>query len=186
MQKHSRSRYLPAYIIIIIALAGAGFAGGFYMRAPKASSGDEFKIVPAMLTTADNATIPGYEPANVSIEGQTIMLENGCKALIFDVTDDQAFSIAQGIDGTMSARPLTHDMFKDVIENFNISVNKIMIDRFEDGIYKATVVMQQGDKILEEDARPSDSIALAVRFGKTVFVSQGIMEKNATDTCKKG
>lgn len=129
------------------------------------------------------AAVEGAAQANVSIEGNAVILASGCRALTFDVTDDQAFAISNGIERTFSARPLTHDILKDVMETFGIRIVEIEIDRFEDDIYKARAVLKQGGRLLELDLRPSDAIALATRSGTTVYVSNDVMDSRSVKIC---
>jgi bifunctional DNase/RNase len=131
----------------------------------------------------ENGSVAGFVPVNVSMDGITVLLTNGCKAITFDVTQDQAFSINQGISGSVSLRPLTHDIMRDIIDVFGIQVAQLRIDRFEDDVYKARMSLRQGDRVLDIDMRPSDSIALAVRLEKTYYVAENIMNEKAADIC---
>lgn len=126
----------------------------------------------------------GLVEADVRVDGTTITLANGCQALVFDVTRDQAFSISHGIAGTFSVRPLTHDILKDIMEQYGVEVLQIRIDRFEDEIYKARITLFGNGKMVELDARPSDSIALASRLGIPVYLDKEMLDRSGTDICQ--
>jgi len=164
-------------IAVIIVLILASFGSGIY-TAPMLNA----EVFPAVAEAGELPTA-GLVPVNVSIEGASVSLTHECRTIQFDVTEDQAFAIAHGIDGTVTARPLTQDVFKDVLENFGIAASQIKIDRFEDDIYKARMFLVQGNKTLEIDLRPSDSIALATRMGKTLYVDEGVMNSKSVKTC---
>ncbi len=166
-----------AIVTIIVVLILAAFGAGAYL-APMLNP----EIFPAVAEAGELPTA-GLVTVNVSIEGTSVSLTHECRTIEFDVTEDQAFAIAHGIDGTVTARPLTQDIFRDVLENFGIAAAQIKIDRFENDIYKARMFLVQGNKTLEIDLRPSDAIALATRMGKTLYVDEGVMNSKSAKTC---
>lgn len=125
----------------------------------------------------------GYKPANVSIEGNRVFIASGCRALTFEVTDDQALSISYGLEKRVLSRPLTHDVLKDILDNYNISVESVAIDSFEEEIYTAKIFLRQADKVLNLDSRPSDAIALAVRLGMNVKIKGDVLEAKGVNIC---
>ena len=125
----------------------------------------------------------GLTPITPTINDTTIHLTGGCLEISFDVTPDQAYSIAKGIEKSVSSRPLTHDIMKDILDNFGVEVLQVKIDRYLNSIYYATITLRQGNKLLELDARPSDSIALALRTGNTLYISTNIIEANGQNVC---
>ena len=167
----------PLIVLAFFVLIVAAFGAGAYV-APMLNP----EIFPVFAESGELPTA-GLVPVNVSIEGTSVSLANGCKTIKFDVTEDQAFSIAHGIEGITGIRPLTHDIFRDVLDNFGIAAAQIRIDRFEDDIYKARMFLGQGNRTLEIDLRPSDAIALATRMGKTLYADEGMMNSKSTKTC---
>lgn len=125
----------------------------------------------------------GYTSANVSIDGNRVLLQSGCDGLSFDVTDDQALSIRFGLEKTVFSRPLTHDILRDILDHYEISVESVSIDSFEDEIYTAKIVLRQGGKVLNLDARPSDSIALAVRLGIDIKIKEELLQSRGVKLC---
>ncbi len=78
------------------------------------------------------------------------------------------------------ARPMTHDLFSDLLETWSMDLKKIVINSMnENDVYLASLHVKQGNIIKEIDCRPSDAIALAVRANCPIFVSQALMETNS-------
>jgi bifunctional DNase/RNase len=128
----------------------------------------------------------GYTKVAVDINYTTVHLSDECHDLSFDVTQDQAYAIARGLERTVGPRPLTQDIMKDVLDNFDIEIIQIRIDRYENEIYYATIFLRQGNRVLELDARPSDSIALALRTGTQLYFKQSILADRGAYVCVIG
>ena len=89
----------------------------------------------------------------------------------------EAESISIGIEGTKGNRPLTHDLFLNFANNFNVRIMEVVINRFRDGVYYAMIICQQGPDLVTIDARPSDAIAIAVRVGCAIYAYESVMEE---------
>jgi len=76
--------------------------------------------------------------------------------------------------GMVSLRPLTHDLFRDVLEVLNVQLRTVNITALRDGIFYADLVFSNGAEV---SARPSDSIALALRTGAQIFASEEILDE---------
>ena len=86
----------------------------------------------------------------------------------------EATAIAFAQQGMVSLRPLTHDLFKDVLEVLNVQLRTVNITALRDGIFYADLVFSNGAEV---SARPSDSIALALRTGAQIFASEEILDE---------
>jgi uncharacterized protein len=86
----------------------------------------------------------------------------------------EATAIAFAQQGMVSVRPLTHDLFKDVLEVLNIQLRTVNITELRDGIFYADLIFSNGAEV---SARPSDSIALALRTGAQIFASEEILDE---------
>jgi bifunctional DNase/RNase len=90
-------------------------------------------------------------------------------------------AIKMKISNLTPPRPLTHDLFKDTIEKLRASVKKIVIDRVEESTFYAKIYLTDSSGAeLVLDARPSDSIALAVRAHTPIFVEEEVLNKADT------
>jgi bifunctional DNase/RNase len=87
----------------------------------------------------------------------------------------EAQAIAIEIEKMTPSRPLTHDLFKTFAEYYNIIVQEVIIYNLVDGIFYAKLICNDGKKIAEIDARTSDAIALAVRFGCPIYTYEFIL-----------
>ena len=93
------------------------------------------------------------------------------------IGSNEAQSIAMGLEGNQPSRPLTHDLFKRFALNFDIYLTEVVITRFLDGVFYAMLVCKQGEDYSMIDARPSDAIALAVRFNCPISAYENVMNE---------
>ena len=91
------------------------------------------------------------------------------------IGEHEAQAIALGLEGNKPSRPLTHDLFKKFAEQYGVDVIEVVITRFLEGVFYAMLVCKQGDDITMVDARPSDAIALAVRFNCPISAYETVM-----------
>lgn len=91
----------------------------------------------------------------------------------------EASAIATELEKIQLARPMTHDLLKDIFKNLNIIVSKIVIAALEDNVYYAVIHLIHGDKCYAIDARPSDAIAVALRTNSQIFVDNNVLEKSS-------
>jgi len=89
----------------------------------------------------------------------------------------EAQAIALKLENIKPPRPFTHDLFKNISDAFSLHVNEIIIDELHNETFYAKVVCELGGEVHEIDARPSDAIAIAVRFNAPVFVTEEIMDE---------
>ena len=87
----------------------------------------------------------------------------------------EATAIALALEGTQVPRPLSHDLMKSVIEALRAKVDRIVIHDIQENTFYAKVVIESSLGPLEIDARPSDSIALALRTNSPIYVSERII-----------
>ena len=115
--------------------------------------------------------------------------QNGAYALILNEVDGdrklpivigafEAQSIAIALEKEIKPpRPLTHDLFKNFAERYDIVVKQVIIHKLVDGVFYSSIICER-DKIEEIiDARTSDAIALALRFNAPIFTYKNILDK---------
>ena len=78
------------------------------------------------------------------------------------------------------ARPLTHDLIRNILDTLNAEVLRINITDLKDDVYYARIILNVDGQQLEIDSRPSDALALAVRVHVPIFVSDQVMDEAAT------
>ncbi len=87
----------------------------------------------------------------------------------------EAQAIAIQIENIRPARPLTHDLFKNFCDQFNIQLTEVVINDLVEGIFHAKLVLEQDGRTVEVDARSSDAIALALRFECPIYTFEFIL-----------
>ncbi len=100
---------------------------------------------------------------------------NGARRLPIIIGAFEAQSIALEMEGIKPPRPLTHDLLKNVVESLGGTLTDVYINELRDGTFFAKLSLDS----LEIDSRPSDAIALAVRFGVPIFVADKVMDEAA-------
>lgn len=89
----------------------------------------------------------------------------------------EAQAIAIEIEKISPNRPMTHDLFLSFAESFNFQINEIIISNLREGVFFAQVVCTDGIKTMEIDARPSDAIAIGLRFNVPIYTVENIMSE---------
>jgi len=111
---------------------------------------------------------------------QVIVLreKDGSKMLPIVIGLSEAAAIRMEVNGFSPPRPLTHDLIKSLFDTFSIVLKAVIIDKLVNGIFHAKLhfVTRDGDQEII-DARPSDSIAIAVRTKSPIFVQEEVFEK---------
>lgn len=111
---------------------------------------------------------------------QLIVLKekNGSRLLPIVIGFNEASAIKLRLSGFSPPRPLTHDLLHAMIKNLDADLEKVIIDRLEENTFHAKLIVKQDGKVKVIDARPSDSIALAVRAGAPIFVEEEVLNRN--------
>jgi len=111
---------------------------------------------------------------------QLIVLKerNGKRILPIVIGLNEASAIKLKISGFQPPRPLTHDLLHNTIKELDAVVEKVVIDKLQENTFHAKLVLKQDGKTKIIDARPSDSIALAVRCNAPIFVEEEVLAKS--------
>jgi len=104
--------------------------------------------------------------------------EEGEKLLPIWIGFFEANAIAIELERVKTPRPMTHDLIKNIVDTFGASVQKIAITKLADSTYYALIALNAGKRTVEIDARPSDAIALALRFGSPIYVEEEVINKS--------
>jgi bifunctional DNase/RNase len=125
-----------------------------------------------------------YVEANVlRVDGTVITIGNNCTAIVAETSPERAYSIELGIKGVIEQRPNTHDIFAQTLKSFNITLDHVTIDNFENGIYYANLHLISENKVLKLDSKPSDSIALALRTNSTIYINRTMLQEIGKNIC---
>ncbi len=124
----------------------------------------------------------------MSVDSVRINLETQQRVVILKALDQdrylfiwiahpEAYAIAVQLQGTISPRPLTHDLMKNLLERIEAKVIRVVISDVVEEIFYSEIILDVAGQEMEIDARPSDAIALAVRMNTPIFVAEQVLEK---------
>ena len=94
----------------------------------------------------------------------------------------EANAIAIEIEKMAAPRPMTHDLSRNIIQNLNATLEKVVITELRDDTFLALLWLKQGNEPVTIDARPSDAIALALRADCPIYVSEQVMQTAKLNT----
>ena len=101
--------------------------------------------------------------------------ENGNRRLPIIIGMFEAQAIAIEIEKIIPNRPMTHDLFKSFAHSFNYKVDEIIISDLKEGVFFAKIICANDSERLEIDARPSDAIAIGLRFEAPIYTYETIL-----------
>jgi len=116
-----------------------------------------------------------YTHSNTSAYALILAESEGVRRLPIIIGIAEAQAIAIELEKMKAIRPLTHDLFKTFSESFHIYLNEIIINKFEDGIFHAMMVFTDGKTDITLDARTSDAVAIALRFGAPIYTYEEVL-----------
>jgi uncharacterized protein len=105
----------------------------------------------------------------------------GSRRLPIIIGTFEAQAIALELEHIKPPRPMTHDLLKTVIDRFDSSVTKVVINELREGTFYAQIHVERSIGTVEIDARPSDAIAVAIRFTAPIFVDNRVLNEAGID-----
>ena len=119
----------------------------------------------------------------IDVVDSTIIIGNGCTAIVADTSPERAYSIALGLESRIDMRPNTHDIFAQTLKTFNISLNSVTIDTYNGDFYTASMIMYTPDKMFKLDSKPSDAIAVALRTSSPIYINKTLLSETGDNIC---
>lgn len=102
---------------------------------------------------------------------------NGNRRLPIIIGMFEAQAIAIEIERITPNRPMTHDLFKSFAHNFKFEVNEVLISDLKEGVFFAKLICGNTQQSVEIDSRPSDAIAIGIRFGVPIFTYEAVLSE---------
>jgi len=99
------------------------------------------------------------------------------RGLFIWISAFEANAIHSEMNGMEHFRPLTHDLLERIIKKADLRVERVIVTHIQKGVYYATLVIKEGSTDIEIDARPSDSIVMALKFNAPIFVSERLFKE---------
>ena len=103
--------------------------------------------------------------------------QDGARRLPIVIGAFEAQAIAVAMERMAPNRPLTHDLFKNALEKFDVDLKEIIINNLVEGVFYSLLICERHGETIEIDSRTSDAIAMAVRFQCPIFTYEEILEK---------
>ncbi len=103
--------------------------------------------------------------------------ESGERYLPIWIGAAEAAAIAFALQGVVTPRPMTHDLMKNVLEEVGAAVDRIVITDLREGTFYAVIRLHQNGTVHEISSRPSDAIALAVRYECPIFADEDVLSE---------
>jgi bifunctional DNase/RNase len=142
-----------------------------------------------MLVTACQATSRAREDGQIQVEVQSVgfdpalnspvvVLQNKekTKAIPIWIGMPEAQAIYLQLEGKALPRPMTHDLMKNILEQVGVEFEKVVVSELKETTYYSHIHLVQGGKPLQIDSRPSDAIALALRFHRPIYIAKNLFE----------
>ncbi|MBL7816937.1 MAG: bifunctional nuclease family protein [Saprospiraceae bacterium] len=122
--------------------------------------------------------IVGLQPSMTQTHNYAVVLgeRNGNRRLPIIIGGFEAQAIAVAVERMMPNRPLTHDLFKNALDTFNIDLHEVIISNLLDGVFYARLICYKDGIPHEIDSRTSDALAMAVRFNCPIYTYEFILE----------
>jgi bifunctional DNase/RNase len=114
-----------------------------------------------------------------SLQNPVVVLReiDGNRVIPIWIGHSEASAIAFALENIQPERPFTHDLLKSVLEGMEGEVKKVVINDLKNNTFFARIVIESDSKLISIDARPSDSIALALRVQAPIFVAEEVLEQ---------
>ena len=107
--------------------------------------------------------------------------KGGARVIPIYIGHTEANAIAMELADVKFERPLTHDLLQQVIVGLGATLSRVVVTRVEKSTYFAELELRREDHVIQIDARPSDSIAIALRLKAPIYTSEELLEVPITD-----
>jgi bifunctional DNase/RNase len=108
--------------------------------------------------------------------------KDGQRVLPIWIGPAEASAIAMELAGVKFSRPLTHDLVKQIVVGLGAALERVLISQVKDNTYFAELHLHRDEHVVHVDARPSDSIAVALRLKAPIFTHEELLELTSIDT----
>ena len=124
-----------------------------------------------------SVSVKGVMPTS---SGCAVFLGNGAKTFVIYVDQGIGEAIQRAVDDVQADRPMTHDLMLTMLDGLGAEVERIVINHVDGGTFFARIILSMenelGHKIIELDARPSDSIVMALASTKPIYVAKTVID----------
>ncbi len=118
-----------------------------------------------------------YNPVQSGVYALLLRQVDGDYRIPVVVGVAEAQSIAMRLENVIPPRPMTHDLMVSILHAFGISIDEVLIYEFNDGVFMAQILLNDGEKQVSLDSRTSDAIALALRTNARIFTTPEVLKQ---------
>ena len=122
-----------------------------------------------------------HSGTNSGAYAMVLVEKGGNRKIPIIIGSSEAQAIAIELENMKPSRPLTHDLYKNTLTSFNMTVTEVLIYNYNEGIFFAKVIVTDGERIIEIDSRSSDAVAIAVRFRIPIKCYETILQTMGID-----
>jgi len=122
-----------------------------------------------------------HSGTNSGAYAMVLVEKGGNRKIPIIIGSSEAQAIAIELENMKPSRPLTHDLYKNTLTSFNMTVTEVLIYNYNEGIFFAKVIVTDGERIIEIDSRSSDAVAIAVRFRIPIKCDETILQNMGID-----
>ena len=176
IKKFPLSAFAITLFCLALALGLSGRAVGKVSSLPSLSHKDFMEVKIYRLIVDPNTMQPVVLLADPS----------GERAIPIWIGPTEASAIQAEMEGTQPLRPMTHDLLERVIQKMSGTVKRVIITHQKENIYYAVIVLEKDRTLLEIDARPSDSIVMALKFKTPILIAKSLFKERALPTGEQG
>lgn len=138
----------------------------------------EVKVVNVYEGVIETPGTTAVQPTSTTF---VLLQDNSGRQFRIFVLRDVAFAISMALENELPDRPFTHDLIKNIIERLGATVERITIDDLWQDTFYAKITIARNNETVDIDARPSDAIALALRFRAPIYVAESVLEAAQQD-----
>ena len=126
-----------------------------------------------------NLSVLGLSTSHSQAGAYALILqeEGGAARIPIIIGSTEAQAIAIALEGLKPPRPLTHDLFLNLANAYGIHLLEVEINKIEEGIFYSTLIFKTKADKISMDARPSDAVALAIRFNTPIYATKDVLKK---------
>src|SRR5438105_10942150 len=106
-------------------------------------------------------------------------LEGARRTLPIFIAAPEATAIAFALQGVVTQRPMTHDLMRDLLQELDVRVERVVVTELREGTFFAEIEMSTNGSQHKVSSRPSDAIALAARLGTPIYAEEAVLEEAA-------
>lgn len=174
-----RNLVLSAIIIVLIGIS--------YYAGLNSSRDFELDTIVQRGGSINDLSTDGFilvKPEADIVNGDGVVsLSGNCYTVTAGTEPHQALSIVNGMDKKIVERPNTHDVLRDLLDVLDIKLLMVKVVDIRNNNFIGKIILQQGDRIVSLESKPSDGIALAVRINSSIYMNETLMKIYGEKIC---